>query len=98
MRERALDFHYDGGSSTLELYGVIDHGALPRIREAIDRAFRASPCRLTVDLGGVDLVPAHTLGRLVHLCNTEYPGTLFRLPPRHTTRFQPVGDGMAATA
>lgn len=82
MRERAFECHYDAGSSTLELYGVVDTGALPRIREAIDRAFRSSPCRLTVDLCGVDGLAATALGRLVHLCNTQYPGTLIRLPRR----------------
>ena len=82
MRERAFDCHYDPSSSTLELYGVIDAGALPQVREAVDRAFRASPCRLTLDLCGVDALPAPALGRLVHLCNTQYPGTLIRLPRR----------------
>lgn len=85
MAERALDFQFDSGSSTLELYGVVDHATLPRVIEAVDRAFRASPCRLTVDLAGVDLLPAHLLGWLVHLCNTQYPGTLIRLPASRTT-------------
>ena len=98
MRERALEFNYDAGSNTLELYGVVDHGALPRVREALDRAFRSSPCRLTVDLSGADLLPAHTLGRLVHLCNTQYPGTLIRLPARRSTPFAAPVAAMAATA
>ncbi|MGZ5418711.1 MAG: STAS domain-containing protein [Nocardioides sp.] len=94
MRERAFEYNYDGGSSTLELYGVIDHGTQPGVREAVDRAYRATPCRLTVDLSGVDLLPAHLLGWLVHLCNTRYPGTLIRLPERRPSTFAP----MAATA
>lgn len=95
MAERSFDAHYDAGSSTLELFGVIDHGTLPLVREAVDRAFRATPCRLTVDLSGVDSMPAHILGRLVHVCNTLYPGTLLRLPPR---RSAPSTLPMAATA
>lgn len=82
MEERAFGFHHDTGSSTLELFGVIDHGSLPLVREAVDLAFRRTPCRLTVDLTGVDRLSAHMLGRLVHLCNTHYPGTLIRLPDR----------------
>lgn len=85
MAERALDFQYDSRSSTLEVYGVVDHATWPRVREAVDQAFRSSPCRLTVDLTGVDRLPAHLLGRLVHLCNTQYPGTLIRLPARRTS-------------
>lgn len=95
MRERAFEYNFDGGSSTLELYGVIDHGTLPGVREAVDRAYRATPCRLTVDLRGVDLLPAHVLGWLVHLCNSRYPGTLIRLPERRPSTFAPA---MAATA
>ena len=95
MAERSFDAHYDAGSSTLELFGEIDHGALPLVREAVDRAYRATPCRLTVDLRGVDLLPAHLLGWLVHLCNSQYPDTLIRLPQR---RDAPPALPMAATA
>ncbi len=96
MAERALDFHYDSGSSTLEVYGVVDHATLPQVMEAVDRAFRSSPCRLTVDLAGVDVLPAHLLGWIVHLCNTQYPGTLIRCPGRRTA---PVGtDRLAVSA
>lgn len=82
MSERALEFYFETSSSTLELYGPLEAEALPRLLEAVDRSFRSSPCRLTVDLSGVDDLPAHTLGRLVHVCNTCYPGTLIRLPQR----------------
>ena len=98
MAERTCDAHYDAGSSTLELFGVIDHGTLPLVREALDRAFRATPCRLTVDLSGVDGLSAHMLGRLVHLCNTLYPGTLVRLPARTNAAGHAPFLGMAATA
>lgn len=98
MAERAFDAQYDAGSSTLELFGVIDHGTLPLVREAVDRAFRATPCRLTIDLSGVDSLPAHMLGRLVHVCNTLYPGTLLRLPARRNPATAAPLRGMAATA
>ncbi len=96
MAERALDFQFDSGSSTLEVYGVVDHATLPTVMAAVDRAFRASPCRLTVDLAGVDLLPAHLLGWLVHLCNTQYPGTLIRCPARRTA--PATGDRLAVSA
>lgn len=97
MAERALDFHYDSASSTLELYGVVDHATLPRVMEAVDRAFRSSPCCLTVDLTGVDVLPAHLLGWLVHLCNTQYAGTMIRVPARRNPAF-PAVKNVAATA
>lgn len=82
MDEQGFASHYDAGTSTLELSGTIHHEALPRLREEVDRAFRRTACVLTIDLTRVDRVPAHTMGRLVHLCNTSYPGTLLRLPGR----------------
>lgn len=82
MDEKGFASRYDVRTSTLELSGTIHHDALPRIRDEVDRAFRRTACLLTLDLSRVEEVPAHTMGRLVHLCNTNYPGTLLRLP-RH---------------
>lgn len=77
--EGAVDWtvHYDAMTSTLELSGSFDHGALAAIGEKIDRAHRRTACLLTIDLTHTDDVTPHTLGRLVHLCHS-YPGTFVR--------------------
>ena len=85
MDEMVFVSHYDAGTSTLELSGSLDQGAWSRIAEEVDRAFRRTACLLTIDLTRADRVPAHTLGLLVHLCNTRYPGTIVRPPCRAAT-------------
>jgi ABC-type transporter Mla MlaB component len=79
--EGAVDWtvHYDATTSTLELAGSFDHGALAAIGEKIERAHRRTACLLTIDLTRTDGVTPHTLGRLVHLCHS-FPGTFVRLP------------------
>ena len=82
MENEAFASYYDIGTSTLEMSGMLDQDAWPRIREEVDRAFRRTACFLTIDLTRVERVPAHTLGHLVHMCNTHYPGTIVRVAPR----------------
>ncbi|MFC6287361.1 hypothetical protein ACFP3Q_11700 [Nocardioides sp. GCM10027113] len=91
MEHTTFDSHFDARTSTLELTGALDENGWPRIIEEVDRAFRRTACLLTVDLTHADDIQAHTLGRLVHLCNTCYPGTFVRPPAprrRRTTRDQ----------
>ena len=68
--------YYDPGTSTLALSGTFDHDAWAAVPAALDQAFRRTACRLTVDLRHADGVPADSVGRLVHLCNCAYPGTI----------------------
>ena len=79
-RRTGLGCHYDDGSSTLALSGTLSRDDWPRLCEEIDRAFRRTACRLTVDLAGMVAAPAHEIGRLVQLCNRAYPGTMVRPP------------------
>lgn len=74
--------HYDPGTSTLALSGTFDADAWSRVHEEVDRAFRRTACRLTIDLTHTAGVPASSVGRLVHLCNCCYPGTIVRVPSR----------------
>ena len=80
MDEREFASYFDAGTSTLELSGCFDHHALPRIEEEVAAAHRRTACFLTVDLTGASRVPAHTVGRLVHLCHSQFPGTFVRIP------------------
>jgi len=84
MDQREFASHFDARTGTLELSGPFDHTHLLRIHEELDRAFRRTACYLTVDLSRAECVAAHTLGRVVHLCNAHYPGTFVRMPARST--------------
>ncbi len=86
MADAGFISHFDAGTSTLELAGSIDPGALPQLQVELDRAFRRTACVMTVDLTRVERVRAHALGQLIHLCNTRYPGTLVRLPTTSPAR------------
>ena len=77
--------YYDPGTSTLELTGTYDRAAWEHVHEEIDRAFRRAACQLTVDLTRACGVPPHTVGHLVHLCNSCYPGTIVRVASRQHT-------------
>ncbi|MGZ6269939.1 MAG: hypothetical protein ACXWMU_05160 [Candidatus Limnocylindrales bacterium] len=74
--------HYDAGTSTLELTGLFDAEAWARVADDVDRAFRRTACRLTIDLTHAEGVPAHVVGHLVHHCNCRYPGTIVRVASR----------------
>jgi len=74
-----FEAHYDAGTSTLELTGTFDREAWATVPQELDRAFRRTACRLTVDLTRAAGVPADSVGRLVHLCNCSYPGTIVRV-------------------
>ena len=76
--------HYDAGTSTLELSGTFDSDSWATIPEEVDRAFRRTACRLTIDLTRAAGIPARSLGRLVHLCNCCYPGTIVRATAMRT--------------
>ncbi|MBB6629182.1 hypothetical protein H5V45_17780 [Nocardioides sp. KIGAM211] len=80
--------HYDPGTSTLELTGTFDHAAWALVDAEIDRAFRRTACRLTIDLSRATDVPPHAVGRLVHLCNCAYPGTIVRVASRSRAAVQ----------
>jgi hypothetical protein len=69
---------YDPWTGTLELAGSFDAAAWARVHEEVDRAFRRTACRLTIDLTRASGVPASSVGSLVHLCNSCYPGTIVR--------------------
>ncbi|GAB3786490.1 hypothetical protein [Nocardioides ungokensis] len=71
--------HYDVGTSTLELTGEFDRDAWSLVHEEVERAFRRTACRLTIDLTRAHGVPAHFVGHLVHLCNCCYPGTIVQV-------------------
>ena len=86
MADAGFSSHFDAGTSTLELGGTIDPGALPQLQAELDRAFRRTACVMTLDLTRVERVRAHALGQLIHLCNTRYPGTLVRLPTASPAR------------
>lgn len=82
MGDAGFTCQYDAGSSTLVLRGIIDRGSWTRLEQEVDRAYRRTACLLTIDLTHADLVPTTLLGRLVHLVNVRYPGTIVRLPSR----------------
>jgi ABC-type transporter Mla MlaB component len=90
MEQTTFASHFDARTSTLELSGELDEAAWPRIIEEVDRAFRRTACLLTVDLTHGAQVPAHTLGRLVHLCNRCYPGTVVRTPVRRRDQVRAI--------
>lgn len=71
--------HFDAGTSTLEFSGSFDREAWASAHEDVERAFRRTACRLTIDLTRATGVPAHFVGNLVHLCNCCYPGTIVRV-------------------
>ncbi len=72
--------HFDPGTGTLALHGALEAAHWPDIRDEVDRAFRRTAVNLIIDLGRADRVSSATVGRLVHLCNTRYPGTFVRMP------------------
>jgi hypothetical protein len=78
--------YYDPSTSTLQLSGSFDPEAWASVPAEIDRAFRRTACSLTVDLTRAAGVPAHSVGRLVHLCNCSYPGTMVRAASRSSTQ------------
>ena len=80
MDEKVFRSHFDSDSCTLELSGIINRAALPVILDDVERAFRRTACRLTIDLTRAQGLPPHILGQLVHYCNTCYPGTFVRPP------------------
>ena len=74
--EPSLSAYYDATTSTLQLSGRFDRAAWSGVAAEVDRAYRRSALRLTVDLTRAEGVPAHAVGELVHVCNCCYPGTL----------------------
>lgn len=80
MDDKMLVFHFDSGTCTLTLNGVIDRGSMPEVLQEIQRAYRRTACRLTLDLSQAQGLPPHLMGVLVHICNTEFPGTFVRPP------------------
>ena len=90
MEQTTFASHFDARTGTLELTGELGETAWPRIMEEVDRAFRRTACLLTVDLSHADQVPGHTLGRLVHLCNRCYPGTVVRTPARRRDQVRAI--------
>ena len=74
--------HFDPGTSTLALRGALEPAHWAAIHDEVDRAFRRTAVQLVIDLTRADRVPTATVGRLVHLCNTRYPGTFVRMPAR----------------
>ena len=78
MDQREFASHFDTWTSTLQLSGSFDYHALPHIEAEVARAHRRTACTLTVAVNAAD-VSAHTLGRLVHLCHSRFPGTVVRL-------------------
>ena len=73
---------FDAETSTLTLSGIIDKGSMPLVLQDIQRAYRHTACRLTVDFRHAQSLPAHLLGVLVHVCTTEFPGSFVRPPER----------------
>ena len=73
---------YDAETSTLTFSGIIDKGSMPLVLQDIQRAHRLTACRLTIDFAQAQSLPAHLLGVLVHVCNTEFPGSFVRPPER----------------
>jgi hypothetical protein len=73
---------FDAETCTLTLSGIIDKGSMPLVLQAIQRAYRHTACRLTIDFSHAQSLPAHLLGVLVHVCNTEFPGSFVRPPER----------------
>jgi hypothetical protein len=74
--EPPFSAYYDATTSTLQLSGPFDRAAWSGVAAEVDRAYRRSALRLTVDLTRAEGVPAHAVGELVHVCNCRYPGTL----------------------
>jgi hypothetical protein len=74
--EATFSAYYDAATSTLELSGSFEPAAWAALDGEVDRAYRRSALRLTVDLTRAREVPPHAVGELVHLCNCRYPGTL----------------------
>ena len=79
MDHREFASHFDTWTSTLELSGSFDYHALAHIEAEVARAHRRTACTLTVTVTAAADVRAHTLGRLVHLCHSRFPGTVVRL-------------------
>ena len=73
-----MDASYDPVTGTLQLAGSFDAVAWARVGEEVDRAFRRTACLLTVDLTQASGVPVSSVGSLVQLCNSRYPGTIVR--------------------
>ncbi|MGH3361038.1 MAG: hypothetical protein ACRDOM_01140 [Nocardioides sp.] len=82
MAGRHFTAQFDPGTGTLALLGALEPAHWLVIRDEVDRAFRRTAVKLVIDLSRADRVPSATLGRLVHLCNTRYPGTFVRMPAR----------------
>ena len=80
MDDKSFVFHFDPGTCTLTFNGVIDRGSMPEVLQEIQRAYRRTACRLTLDLSHAQGLPPHLMGVLVHICNTEFPGTFVRPP------------------
>ncbi len=86
MDDKMFVSHFDSGTCTLTLGGFIDRESLPLVLQEVQRAFRRTACRLTIDLSHAQGLPPHIMGVLVHVCNTEFPGTFVRPPSREQLR------------
>lgn len=82
MAARHFSAHFDPGTGTLALHGALEAAHWPDLRDEVDRAFRRTAVQLIIDLSRAERVSSATVGRLVHLCNTRYPGTFVRMPAR----------------
>ena len=80
MDDTMFVFHFDPNTCTLTFSGIVDKASMPEVLQEIQRAYRRTACRLTLDLSHAQGLPPHLIGVLVHVCNTEFPGTFVRPP------------------
>jgi anti-sigma B factor antagonist len=62
-----FDVHQTNDETSLTIRGSLDINTAPALAEAIDKIVATKPSRVTVDLGGLDLIDSSGVAALVKL-------------------------------